>query len=202
MNCTNDAQQCPGIWKDIPGGVPPRGFLALTAPVDVLVVGKNPGHPFPNEPAELRGNLGPDLYVTHREMLLRYFAEVLAKKGRSTFHTNLFRYVSYFLDVPVSDIWTRAAFTNLVKCSTVGEQDRLAAKTMTECYRRYFERELEILQPRVLLALGREVEGYLRSHSGRYRDRVIYVKHPSYHYRKDVEAQELLAIKRALQQLL
>ena len=42
MNCTNTEQQCLGIWKDIPNGIPPRGFFYHKATINILVVGKNP----------------------------------------------------------------------------------------------------------------------------------------------------------------
>jgi len=46
MSCNNTSAECPGIQKDFKNGIPPRGFYYKSFPVDILVVGKNPGHPF------------------------------------------------------------------------------------------------------------------------------------------------------------
>lgn len=199
MNCANTTAQCPGTWKDVPRGIPPRGFFFQRVPVKILVVGKNPGHPLQGETKELTGRDGRDLYVACHTMQERHYADLLAIRERSiTFHTNLFRYLSYFLDVPESEIWNHAALTNLVKCSTPGERDLLDQKTMSECYSRYFVRELAVLRPQVLLALGREVEKYLRSRAAEHRLPVVYIKHPSYYYRRDAEAQILLSLKNGI----
>lgn len=203
MNCANTTVQCPGTWKDIPSGIPPRGFFFQDVPVKILVVGKNPGHPLKGETKELAGHKGRDLYVACHGMQERHYADLITiREPSTTFHTNLFRYLSYFLDVPESEIWKHAALTNLVKCSAPGERDSLDPKTKNECYTRYFVRELYVLKPKVLLALGREVEKFLRSRATGHRLPVVYIKHPSYYYRKDIEARILLSLKNEIRSVL
>ncbi len=91
MNCANTIAQCPGTWKDILGGIPPRGFFFQEVPVKILVVGKNPGHPLRGETKELVGREGRDLYVTCHGMQERHYADLLVKREPSTtFHANLF----------------------------------------------------------------------------------------------------------------
>jgi len=136
--------------------------------------------------------------VTYAESVFR--GEVDHLKGvraSTTFHKNLVRYLSFFLDVPddPGQVFQYAAFTNLVKCSSPGEQDRLQPRTMEECFSKHFLREVDYFRPRLLLALGREVESFLQRAARRHRLPVVYVKHPSYYYRKDEEAETLMQLK-------
>jgi hypothetical protein len=188
MNCPNTEVQCKGILKDIPGGIPPRGFLYMAAPIKILVVSKNPGHPLPGEQAKYVGKSGESLFLAYRNHQNDVYYHLHEIKDRSViFHKNLFSYLSYFLDIEndVDTIYQYAAHTNLVKCSTVGEQDKLARSTMEECYQKYFIEELKLLQPKVLLALGHEVEKFLIKKKSQHGLPVVYIKHPSYHYSKE-----------------
>jgi hypothetical protein len=124
-----------------------------------------------------------------------------SERRSSTFHENLQRYVCAFLDIAPGEVFQRCAYTNLVKCSTKGEQDRLHAATMDQCFTKHFIRETEFLRPKVLLALGREVQGFLQRQdvADRHKRPVVYVKHPSYYYRSDREQAELAAIRAEVQ---
>jgi len=199
MNCGNTALQCPGIWKNISAGLPPRGFFFKVAPVKLLIVAKNPGHPLKGEVDLYRGRIGSDLFFAYRRFQKKVYPDPGKIREFSTrFHKTLFRYISYFLDIPGTDIYLHAAHTNLVKCSTRDEQARLKPKTMMECYTQYLRTELELLRPKVLLALGREVERFLIERQTDHNLPVVYIKHPSYRYRREEEKQILSDIKQQI----
>ena len=196
MNCTNTSVSCPGIWKDIQNGVPPRGFYFEYAPIKILAVAKNPGHPFDDEKPKFAGKNGRDLYQAHQHLHTDASSIPESLKNPSLrFRYNLLRYLSKFLDVPVSEVYKYAAHTNLVKCSTTKEQGSLHPQTMEECYNKFLAEEVKLFQPEVLLAFGREVEYFLLRKSWKLGIPVVYIKHPSYFYRKDQEEQILCEIK-------
>jgi hypothetical protein len=201
MDCSNTAKQCHGILKDFNKGIPPRGFFYKSFPVKILVVSKNPGHPLKGEIQKYRGKRGSDLYKAYRDHQEDLYYNLDKTKDRSLiFHKNLFQYLSYFLDVEnhVDVLYQQIAHTNLVKCSTKGERDKLNTKTMEECYEKFFRTELNLLKPKVLLALGREVEKFLTKKKSEHGLPIIYIKHSSYHYSKQDKERILSGIKKEI----
>ncbi len=202
MNCANTVALCPGVWKNIASGIPPRGFFFKVAPVQLLDVAKNPGHPLKGKKDErklYRGRTGGDLFRAYRDYQQKLYPDPgQVREPSIRFHKTLFRYISYFLDIPPTDIYLHAAHTNLVKCSTRNEQSRLKQKTMEQCYAQYFLAELDLLRPKVLLALGREVERFLVERQSDHGLPVVYIKHPSYRYRREDEARILGGIKQQI----
>ena len=69
---------------------------------------------------------------------------------------------------------------------------------MQECYEKIFRTELNLLKPKILMALGREVENFLNKKKAEHGLPVIYVKHPSYHYRKQDKKRILSNIKKEI----
>lgn len=205
--CTNTDAQCPGVVNSRETGWVPRGFFtdAAEPPVDVLAVGKNPGHPLTWETLLYLDRTGEEIAEIQANIARNAFAGALDSctnvQRSMTFHKNLLRYLSYFLDVSPNEVFENVAFTNLVKCSTPGEQDVLKRKTMNECFSRHFLREIAFFKPKVLIAFGREVEKFLLDAKSRslHDLQVVYIKHPSYHYRRDQEAQILQDIKTEIQ---
>lgn len=198
MNCSNTAEQCPGIWKDIADGLTPRGFHYEVAPVDVLAVAKNPGHPGDEECLRYRGKTGMDLLQEYRRFQETSIGEAQEGQG-GTFKRNLFEYLSALLEVAIPEIYQHAAYTNLVKCSSHRETGSLEVRTKETCYEAYLKHEIELFAPKVLLALGREVENFLHDHEWEWGIPIIYIRHPSIHYRKDEEEEILNDIKRKAQ---
>lgn len=202
-SCANTQAHCPNTLNSHSSGWIPRGFFTRvnSGPVDVLAVCKNPGHLLPNEADLYRKTAPSELAKTHMQ-----HAAVTFQGGNITnpndvhstvFHKNLRRYMAFILDVDQDKVFDHMVYTNLVKCSTRGEQDKLNPKTMRECFGRHFVREIEFFSPKVLIAFGREVEGFLTKMRalGVHGLPVIYLKHPSYYYRKDIEASELMRVK-------
>ncbi|TAL53837.1 uracil-DNA glycosylase family protein [Pandoraea sp.] len=207
-DCSCTSHDCPGTFKSPSTGSPPRGFYTKAKPgfVDLLAVCKNPGHTLPDEKQLYRGLNGFEIASAHMEYAEETFRrehDINAQARRSTrFHKNLVRYLSYFLDVPEENVFERAVYTNLVKCSTPDERARLDPRAMSKCFESHFARELDFFKPRVLLACGREVERFLNSEKTRcvHRLPVIYVKHPSYYYRRENEQPILEKIRADVQQ--
>ena len=217
MNCPATQEQCPHAWKDPAEGMVPRGFKTPeTTPVDLLIVGKNPGHPLSWETNYYRKRSGSDLLNAWTAFLNEFERQVMENPDASLrFHRNLRRYVRYLLGVTPSvepykrvvdgtwftpDIRDRVAFTNLFKCSTRNEQQSLTAKAFMPCYQRFFRKELALLKPRVVLALGSEVAKFLRkmAKSGDSLPVVIQIKHPSYFYNKKDEGCILETIRQEI----
>jgi len=169
---------------------------------------KNPGHLLPGEAEEYKNLSGAELARIHMDFARRTFQgenDLTSEARRSTiFHKNLLRYVAHFLSIPQAGVFSRIAYTNLVKCSTRGERDPLQPKTMRECLRKHFVREIAYFRPKVLIAFGREVEDSLvGARIQRLHDLpVIYVKHPSYFYRREEERDILDGIKIEIEKLL
>jgi uracil-DNA glycosylase len=164
MNCTNTEKECKGILKR--KGIPPRGFFYKSAPIDVLIVSKNPGHPLKKEQPKYKVRTGAELYQAYRNHQKEiYYNLEQTKDPNLRFHKNMFSYVSTIFNIPndVDIIYQQVAHTALVKCSTKGESIGLHNSAMEECYQKYFKDELKLLKPKVLLALGREVEKFLIS---------------------------------------
>jgi len=195
MNCTIN---CNNIYKNIPNGIPPRGFYFKNIPIKILIIGKNPGHPFENQKVIFKGKTGENLYLTSRTYQENLYSNILLNTDKSTtFHKNIFRYISYFLDIPndINEIYKNVAHTNLLKCSTIDEQQLLnkCKEAVDTCFNTYLIKEIEIMQPKVLLALGSEVYNYLIKKE--FKLPIIRIKHPSYYYKKSEEEEILLKIK-------
>ena len=197
MNCENSNKQCPEIKKNIKNGYPPRGFYFENHNVDILVVGKNPGHILENEKENLlyKNKSKEELYKAWMDFRKKYYFSHKENKSRSsTFHKNLYGYLEYFIDK--KEIFNHVAETNLIKCSTEDERGKLHKKTIKECYNKYLINEINFFKPKVILALGREVEKYLNKRNGiDFNCQIIYIKHPSYHYKKEEKAKALSKIK-------
>ena len=198
INCMNCKINCPNIMKNIPHGIPPRGFYFLNIPIKILIIGKNPGHPLKDEKDMFKNKNGEDLFLNYRKYQNNLYSNILSNKEKSTtFHKNLFRYISYFLDMPndIKEIYKYVAHTNLLKCSTTDEQQKLrnCKEAVDNCFNTYLLSEIKYMQPKVLLALGKEVYKYLNKKD--LQIPIICIKHPSYYYKKNEETEILNGIK-------
>lgn len=198
-----------GIEKDIIKGGPPRGFYFENPSADILIVSKNPGSPLPDESKNYIGKTNENLYEAYKNFVkeIHRKLENLEKDPSLKFQKNLFRYISYFFDIPnpvkineiyqinIKGIYQKIAQTSLVKCSTVQEQGKLTQYVMEECYKTYLKKEIEIFNPKLLLALGVEVYDFLEKKKNDHYKDVIYIRHPSYFYQKNKEKEILKIIQ-------
>jgi uracil-DNA glycosylase len=190
--CTSEnCKTFPEIYKSLQNGSPPRGFYTRAeGPVDVLVVGKNPGHILDSEAAIYKNLRGEELVKAHWDFSRDTFYklnQLSSKEKRSTtFHSNLLSYLAEILSVNREIIFENAAYTNLVKCSNAGnEQVKLSIRSMNECLHNHLIREINFFKPKLIFALGREVEIYLKRKKLDGVCPIVYIKHPSYHYKKE-----------------
>ena len=91
------------------------------------------------------------------------------------------------------------SLTNLFKCSTRDEQEKLKPHDCVTCFNLYLLPEVSMLRPQVILALGNEVD-YILQRLGKNKDLppIVKVKHPSYFYKKSDEKTELAKAKKSL----
>jgi len=205
ISCMNCQMDCKNVMKNIPEGIPPRGFYFNSIPVKILIVAKNPGHPLENEMELFKGNIGKKLFDIYRNYQKKLYGNISLNKEKSTtFHKNLFRYISFILDIPntIDDIYKNVAHTNLLKCSTYDERQKLTENDIRPCYNKYFMDEIKYLNPKVLLALGREAYKFLYKRKDQHGLPVVYIKHPSYYYKRGVEMEKLTEIKNEVNNLL
>lgn len=205
MNCTFTKKECPQAEKKFSRGWVPRGFHhCKSKKTEILVVGKNPGHPLPGETGYYKGKSG--------EALLKAKEKWDSDKStKTTYHKNIIRYLRYFLGLSEKletykdykkmdetahekEISKYVAFTNLFKCSTKCEQETIKNNSFNICYKKYFTKEIELIRPISILALGKEVAQFLRKQHLPF----IEIKHPSYFYRKTDEPEILKKIKKKL----
>jgi len=181
VNCPNTEKECPGIWRDSAKGIIPDGFYFETVPVDVLVVGKNTGHPDERELKIFPGLTGDTLYKTLRAKQEVDFHNGGLSGSAQLLSRKLTEYLHSILDIEEKDLFTRIAFTNLVKCRTIVESgNKLHKNTMKNCFDKYLKKAVSLLRPKVILALGREAEVFLLRKSWRPLGvPVLYLKHTS-----------------------
>lgn len=206
MKCACSKRECPQSRKDFKSGwAPPRGFNPCKSnTTKILVVGKNPGHPLEEEIPFYKGKRGENLLKAKEEWdSFKYKMLRSKKKDRSLkYHMNLRRYLRYFLRPSKKletykeyktnyttdhekEISEHIAFTNLFKCSTKCEQERIKDTSFENCYEKYFYEEINLIKPQSILALGKEVKKFLKSKQ--LNIPLISIRHPSYFYRKNDE---------------
>ena len=213
MNCDATKNECPMALKNRKTGYVPRGFHYESPNIKLLVVGKNPGHLLDGEGKLYINKIGKKLVEIHNNIHKEYYNGLIFRKQENpykeksnTFHKNLFRYTSFILDLPKDMVYSQMAHTNIFKCSTKHEQQKLKEGDILFCYSKFFLRELALFKPKAILALGREVESFLKKRQEEISDklcydfsnRIIYIKHPSYYYNKKSEEEELKKIKQKI----
>jgi len=224
MNCTCSKSECPQSKKDFKSGWVPRGFSPQNSnTAKILVVGKNPGHPFKEEKLLYKGKRGKNLLRAKEkwnslkcEMILSNLKEFHSIKDKSLiYHMNIRRYLRYFLGLSKKletykeyltnykpdyekEISEHVAFTNLFKCSTKCEREKIKDTSFENCYEKYFKEEIKLIKPKTIIALGKEVKKFLDSK----QLKVIYIKHPSYFYRINDELDILRNKKKELRKRL
>lgn len=215
MNCTCSKSECPQSRKNFNSGWVPRGFSPQNSnTAKILIVGKNPGHPFKKEKLRYKGKRGKNLLKAKErwnadklEMIRLNLTKYHSMKDKSLkYHMNLRRYLRYFLGLSKKletykehltnyktdyekEISEHVAFTNLFKCSTKCERERIKDTSFENCYEKYFKEEIELIRPQIIFALGSEVTNFLKSK--KLDVPLIFIRHPSYFYKKNNELKEL-----------
>jgi len=199
MSCPNSpGKDCLSILKD-DKQYHPRGFYFespyFESPRKILVVANNPGGLAERE----------EEYYNNEKVLVNAHLEFMRTvEKRSAFHKILReRYLPEILKPPDNKIFSHSAFTNLVKCTNANKGMFSASNpTVKTCFDKWFRKELEYLEPKAILAVGRPTEEFLKKKSriiGIPSRCIIYVKHPSRGgYGQKKEPMELQKIRRRL----
>ncbi|TVQ80563.1 MAG: hypothetical protein EA369_02170 [Bradymonadales bacterium] len=183
--CRLPCARCPGTRKSRLER--PRGFLngSRTGQAKVLVVGKNPGHPIDEEHEFYRSSRNEPM----SKLSARFYEEALLRKNflantrGLTFHTRLMNYLRSILNLTDTEIVRKVAFTNLVKCSTKDKTKQLHPITKHTCYERFLSSEIQLIEPKVIIALGKEAFEFLDKNKDEHSvEQLAYLYHPSYHW--------------------
>jgi len=213
--CMGCSKGCKGVLRNPEKGIFPRGFYTERTNVAILCVGKNPGDLLKGEIERYRGKKNAELVDAHFQVVRDVFFNPSAfNEPSKRFHKNLKEYLAYFSSLnngEEKEIFQNVAYTNLVKCSftkRLGERARLSSEMKECCFNTWFLEELQVLRPTLILALGREVQHFLDDAKKVNKNKmknvlkkeipVIYIKHPSYPYKKTIKNKELNKIKRKI----
>lgn len=212
MNCNCGKSECPQALKSFRTGWVPRGFSPHNSSrTKILVVGKNPGHPLEGETSFYKNKKGEVLLSAREKWSIEWLKRLKNTNDNSLkYHKNLRRYLRYFLDLSAkleqydeykpgtgeNAIKKAVSFSNLFKCSTECEQEKIKDNSFGVCYEKYFIREIELIKPQIILALGNEVSKYLKRKQ--LSIPLVSIKHPSYFYKGADEVDILSSKKREL----
>lgn len=222
MNCPLGPKKCVYALKSLAKGDVPRGFefrkvRGKGIHRDILVVGKNPGHPFKGERSHYKDKSGRDLLRSYLEFQGSRRNELIkSSKREKVFFINERRYLLYLLrfdkqlkrykeyKINKSDdekIFSRCLYTDLFKCSTRDERMKIKDEIFSICYKKHFAREHELIRPKVIIAVGEEVYRFLqrRFQTEKIRVPIIKMKHFSYFYPREFERKELRNLRRKLE---
>jgi hypothetical protein len=161
-------KRCQGIENKPAIGIMGRGFYCPfdVSGVSLLLISKNPGISETKENERYAPLTGRQRVNDHEEFIRDIFFErnlIIRPSGRR-YHKNILEWVAIILGVePTHDaIFRRTAMTALVKChSGQNKTDKLADGAQNICGDTFLYSEINIIQPKFLLALGREAYKYL-----------------------------------------
>jgi len=150
----------PRLWHHRSCGALPRVGYHEASPVPFLAVSRAPGHP--------RHEGMQALWRAHLEGRDQFDA-FRAWQHESRFvwtdrvHLNgIRRYLSELLLVPEAEVWREAAYTPLIKVSPREKLQPLLPEWVAEWWP-WFQKEVELYRPALLIALGTEVASHLRT---------------------------------------
>lgn len=113
------------------------------------------------------------------------FPKTLDEHSTGAFFVNALFEAKFFND------YKNVYFTNIVKCST--PENRELTETEIKNCKKWFDKELELVKPRYIVALGSRsfitvqpyMNEYLNNDINSYKYIVLQMKHPSYYFRSN-----------------
>lgn len=185
-NCGMEIDACKGLIPRIVFG--PRNI----AQVKLVVVGKNPGHPMDNWDesgkycAALRGDTtGLSTRLLEAQSQWGYEAHLRGQLyNRHQYHRNLMIFLEKVFNTDrTEDVIDQVYVTELLKCSTPKERQNFRNSEfkpiVRKCRDDWLKRELDFFPALPVVALGRDVEFFLKELT-ELKDRVVYHPHPAY----------------------
>lgn len=190
-----DGDRCPAITNCPSRGDWPRGwYTEASLPVRVLVVLENPG-PSTAEEKQIgnRFQLPEALAARSFETTMRTMQAIMSAPPRSLSevpretggphrvtraHRGLVYVLSEILGVDPKDVYKAAAHTNAVKCSgnTGLRNSENGKQTLIHGGNKFLRDEIQIYNPKILLALSRDSESALRQLG--LKTPIAFVPHP------------------------
>ncbi len=189
MNCK---KSCPFISRD--DIQPPRGFWFNEFKNNkILVIGLNPGK-FNENSDEW------DLYTKKQSLNLVETHMKYVEKRFSITNKNFQRNLLKALDLVIGLSFKDFDFSNLVKCSTEVKWEDIPKdnreELMKKCFETHLKKELNLLNPKIILAYGNDVFNFLHS---RVPMKVINLPRPGRMIKKNW-TKKCLKLKEALTQ--
>lgn len=193
-----------GALIDVNNAWVPRIMVGARKGISVrlIVIGKNPGHPVPEEALLYRHAISVARSPQEKAQLL---FDAMVKWGekchiesipgrQGIYHRRLMAFLRETLGAKNNEeVLDNVYFTELMKCSTPeDEQARLKASTVRKCIGNWLLKELDILPNVPILALGRESELFLRRISKEIDARTVYLSHPSWPFKNYEQAKNIL----------
>jgi hypothetical protein len=175
------ALECDGIENRPEVGIIPRGFYCEVDPANVTVLFISRTPPRATE-AECAGyHEAPEGWVQHHLGIQRTLFDSSSGAQASPFHRNLRDWAAGILAVEPTRaaVFARAAFTTLIKCQLPENKRSLPAHTCYQCTTQHLWREIALVRPCLLVALGADVYAYLTSSPVRRHHRLPV--EPLYH---------------------
>ena len=156
LHCCND--KCKSIVNDRDIGIIPRWIGGELKSPDLVVVGLNPGRCDTTERFLYKEYIKNDA-----KLIVRFTNHCLLDPGYQK-NNFLYKLVELFKDIFGEDAFMKKIYiTNLVKCESVinGVVD---IETQEHCYEKFLQKEIELLQPKIILTLGNCVSEFFERH--------------------------------------
>jgi len=162
--------KCKSIVNDRDAGIIPRWVGGELENPDLMVVGYNPG-----KCGTIERFLYKEFAKNDPELIIRFTNHCMQDQGnqRNSFITRLTRLFNEVFGE--GKFLPKVCITNLVKCEGV-VNGILDPGTKEHCYKKFLQKEVELLKPKVILAFGLEVFKFLASHGV---SNVLKAPHPS-----------------------
>ena len=173
--CQGFQGMCKGIanWNPEQGHVP-RGFIGAFGSLDevqVVILTAEPGDPHYEESYEFNDRL--------MTQTCRYSFDV-HQTGRDRYHKNLKLLLDLiFPRVRLEDQLKKAWITGTYLCSAQKESGRVPRQAERGCAERFLVKQLELLEGRPIVALGRKAQKRVGRYIPALRPHIIEAVHPS-----------------------
>jgi len=159
------ADTCPGIRNEPENGAMGRSFYCPYDPsgITLMMVSKNPGMGVPQERQLYKPLSAANRVQAHENFVRRRF-EGNNPLITSNYHANILEWVAIILDVePTHEaVFSKAAMTALAKCESLADKTTaLPESTIMHCSSKFLFREIDLIKPKYILALGNEVQEFL-----------------------------------------
>ena len=173
--CPGFQGACKGIatWNPEQGRVP-RGFVGALGSLDevqVIILVAEPGDPHSEES-----------YVFNDALMTQAskYAFKVYQTGRDRYHKNLKLLLDLiFPEVRLEDQLKKAWITGTYLCSAQKEGGRVPRQAERGCAERFLMKQLELLEGRPIVALGRKAQKRIGRYIPALRPHIIEAVHPS-----------------------